>query len=946
MGGSGRLLALVASAALVVALATTAWAVAPVPPGPAYSWGDNDVYRLGVGFASSLQALPTPIAAPGQFTSISAGYNHGCALGGDDSAYCWGRGASGQLGNAATDDTWTPVRALGPPGGFAAIAAGYITSCGIQDDTAAAYCWGNGGAGQLGNGTLTNRNVPTLVSGGYAFSGISIGYDSACGVTTDDTGYCWGTNDRGQLGDGTFTDDSVPSAVVDVTGSTFTNRTTTNGLGNNTIFGVYTTGSTVYAATFGGLSISTNGGSTFTNKTTSNGLGSNTVYGVYTTDDTVYAATSGGLSISTNGGSTFTNKTTSNGLGNNTVNSVYAAGSTVYAATFGGLAISTDGGSTFTNRTTSNGLGYILVKGVYAIGSKVYAATDGGGLSISTDGGSTFTNRTTTNGLGSNTVYGVYAAGSTVYAATFGGLSISTDGGSTFTNRTTTNGLGNNRINGVFAAANTVYAGTNGGLSISSKGFAEVSAGDRFACGVTKAIGTTGPGVCWGFNEFGKLGRGSATAFNSAIPALIARPVGMASDLVLKSISSGKYHACAISTDDSAYCWGLNSGGQLGINSTDDSVATPTRVLIPGSPPVRDISAGIESSCAITDDTAYCWGRQVWGQLGNGQTAGEARAPVAVTLSGIGAANSPVQVTSGEAYNAFIVQPRMTFAGTAFPSAQVGQATSTLVPVQNTRPWTITITGTSVTGAGVTRTGTTCSGALPSGETCTVSLAWTPASIGALSGASLTVNYVGNSSSTPLTGTATDPTPPPPPPTFPPGPPGDAAATAGDASATVTWTAPTSPGSFPVTHYQVTSSPGEKSCLTSALTCTVTGLTNGTTYTFTVKALSGAGWGASSTPSNAVTPTAPPPPPTPSILITGTRDGQRIIVTGTSLHLDSQAVRPWIKFPGQLTYTEGTAVIPVATDGTFTWSRKSGKKIYVYIAHGTVKSNTVTVSAR
>ena len=819
MGGSGRLLALVASAALVVALATTAWAVAPVPPGPAYSWGDNDVYRLGVGFASSLQALPTPIAAPGQFTSISAGYNHGCALGGDDSAYCWGRGASGQLGNAATDDTWTPVRALGPPGGFAAIAAGYITSCGIQDDTAAAYCWGNGGAGQLGNGTLTNRNVPTLVSGGYAFSGISIGYDSACGVTTDDTGYCWGTNDRGQLGDGTFTDDSVPSAVVDVTGSTFTNRTTTNGLGNNTIFGVYTTGSTVYAATFGGLSISTNGGSTFTNKTTS-------------------------------------------------------------------------------------------------------------------------------NGLGSNTVYGVYAAGSTVYAATFGGLSISTDGGSTFTNRTTTNGLGNNRINGVFAAANTVYAGTNGGLSISSKGFAEVSAGDRFACGVTKAIGTTGPGVCWGFNEFGKLGRGSATAFNSAIPALIARPVGMASDLVLKSISSGKYHACAISTDDSAYCWGLNSGGQLGINSTDDSVATPTRVLIPGSPPVRDISAGIESSCAITDDTAYCWGRQVWGQLGNGQTAGEARAPVAVTLSGIGAANSPVQVTSGEAYNAFIVQPRMTFAGTAFPSAQVGQATSTLVPVQNTRPWTITITGTSVTGAGVTRTGTTCSGALPSGETCTVSLAWTPASIGALSGASLTVNYVGNSSSTPLTGTATDPTPPPPPPTFPPGPPGDAAATAGDASATVTWTAPTSPGSFPVTHYQVTSSPGEKSCLTSALTCTVTGLTNGTTYTFTVKALSGAGWGASSTPSNAVTPTAPPPPPTPSILITGTRDGQRIIVTGTSLHLDSQAVRPWIKFPGQLTYTEGTAVIPVATDGTFTWSRKSGKKIYVYIAHGTVKSNTVTVSAR
>jgi hypothetical protein len=39
-------------------------------------------------------------------------------------------------------------------------------------------------------------------------------------------------------------------------------------------------------------------------------------------------------------------------------------------------------------------------------------------------------------------------------------------------------------------------------------------------------------------------------------------------------------------------------------------------------------------------------------------------------------------------------------------------------------------------------------------------------------------------------------------------------------------------------------------------------------------------------------------------------------------------------------------VIPVSANGTFTWSRKTGKKTYVYVAQGTVKSNTVTVSAR
>jgi hypothetical protein len=204
----------------------------------------------------------------------------------------------------------------------------------------------------------------------------------------------------------------------------------------------------------------------------------------------------------------------------------------------------------------------------------------------------------------------------------------------------------------------------------------------------------------------------------------------------------------------------------------------------------------------------------------------------------------------------------------------------------------------------------------------------------------LTVNYVGNSSSTPLTGNGTDPTPPTP---IPPSAPGSVTAAAADASAAVTWTAPTSPGSYPVTTYQVTSAPGGHTCLTSTLTCTVTGLTNGTTYTFSVKALSGAGWGEASAPSNAITPKAAP---LPTITITGSRDGQRITVTGTATHLGGETVRPWIRFPGETTYSQGSAVIPVAADGSFTWSRKSGKKIYVYVAHESARSNTVVIPAR
>ena len=250
---------------------------------------------------------------------------------------------------------------------------------------------------------------------------------------------------------------------------TFTTRTTSNGLGDNIVRGVYAVGSTVYAATGNGLSISTNGGTTFTTKTTSNGLGYNSLWSVYAVGSTIYAGTnSGGLSISLDGGTTFTTKTTSNGLGSNDVLGVYAVGSTIYAATYsGGLSISLDGGTSWNNYTTVQGLGSNIVRGVYAVGSTIYAATDGG-LSISTNGGLYWTNYTA--GLGSPDVRGVYAVGSTIYAATGGGVSVSTDGGITWNNYTTGQGLGSNNVRGVYAVGSTVYAATAAGVSISTNG--------------------------------------------------------------------------------------------------------------------------------------------------------------------------------------------------------------------------------------------------------------------------------------------------------------------------------------------------------------------------------------------------------------------------------------------------------------------------------------------
>lgn len=89
-------------------------------------------------------------------------------------------------------------------------------------------------------------------------------------------------------------------------------------------------------------------------------------------------------------------------------------------------------------------------------------------------------------------------------------------------------------------------------------------------------------------------------------------------------------------------------------------------------------------------------------------------------------------------------------------------------------------------------------------------------------------------------------------------------ATAGDGQAQVTWSVPQSDGGASISSYQVTSTPDGRQCLASApaLTCAVTGLSNGTSYTFTVRAMNRVGWGPVSTPSAAVIPLAAPSAPT------------------------------------------------------------------------------------
>jgi len=110
-------------------------------------------------------------------------------------------------------------------------------------------------------------------------------------------------------------------------------------------------------------------------------------------------------------------------------------------------------------------------------------------------------------------------------------------------------------------------------------------------------------------------------------------PIAAPAGVTFTTVSAGGFHACAVATTGSVYCWGSNSNGQLGDGTTTDS-PTPGLVSAPAGVSFTSVSAGGFHSCAIANaptlNTAYCWGANSSGQLGNGTTVDQLT-PVAVS---------------------------------------------------------------------------------------------------------------------------------------------------------------------------------------------------------------------------------------------------------------------------------------------------------------------------
>jgi alpha-tubulin suppressor-like RCC1 family protein len=240
---------------------------------------------------------------------------------------------------------------------------------------------------------------------------------------------------------------------------------------------------------------------------------------------------------------------------------------------------------------------------------------------------------------------------------------------------------------------------------------AAIAAGGGHTCG----LASTGEAYCWG--RGGSLGNGSLV--NSSTP------VAVSGGRIFSALAAGGGHACALTNSGTAYCWGANSSGQAGNYPASDvppstsTITTP--VLVSGGLTFSALTAGGAHTCGLASALAFCWGWDLFGQLGGSPTSGN----FSSTPQFVSGISSLVALTAGVFHTCGLTSTGAAYCWGDNETRQLGNGSTIfniVTPVAVSGGLTFSVLGASHTPAGSQAPGRPIAGAAIS----TVSLGLAP----------------------------------------------------------------------------------------------------------------------------------------------------------------------------------------------------------------------------
>src|SRR3989304_5520615 len=193
------------------------WSISSSVGEPMVQTWSNGIVTITQGFQQPTPLQSCSLAVSINAVAIAGEGDHSLALKNDGTVWAWGLNVSGQLGNGTNTNSNVPVQVAGLTGITAIAGGGRAHSLALRND-GTVWAWGFNTSGQLGNGTLTNNNVPVPVSSLTAVTALAGGGNHSIALRNDGTVWAWGYNGYGQLGNGTFTNSNVPVPVTSFTG--------------------------------------------------------------------------------------------------------------------------------------------------------------------------------------------------------------------------------------------------------------------------------------------------------------------------------------------------------------------------------------------------------------------------------------------------------------------------------------------------------------------------------------------------------------------------------------------------------------------------------------------------------------------------------------------------------------------------------------------------------